>query len=189
MARDSPRSAPIAEQWRALAARALEPNVFYDPAFALAAAPVFGATLRRGAGVVDGRHADGPVPGAHRGLARRRVAGIAGWTHPYAPLGTPLVDRDEAEPVIAAWLDHLARDPAMPALLMLPMLPESGAFARALDAVLARKRPAQRGLRPAPARPARARHAARRTISSAPCRRAGARNCAASAAGWRSSRR
>ena len=33
---------PIAAQWRALAARALEPNVFYEPAFALAAAPVFG---------------------------------------------------------------------------------------------------------------------------------------------------
>ena len=32
-----------ASEWRDLAARALEPNVFYDPAFALAAAPVFGA--------------------------------------------------------------------------------------------------------------------------------------------------
>ena len=34
---------PVAAQWRELAARALEPNVFYEPAFALAAAPVFGA--------------------------------------------------------------------------------------------------------------------------------------------------
>lgn len=32
----------ITTEWRSLAARALEPNVFYDPAFALAAAPVFG---------------------------------------------------------------------------------------------------------------------------------------------------
>jgi hypothetical protein len=63
----------------------------------------------------------------------------AGWSHPYAPLGTPLVDRDEAEPVIGAWLEHLAADPAAPALLRLPMLPEGGAFARALDAVLARQ--------------------------------------------------
>ena len=31
------------DEWRDLARRALEPNVFYDPAFALAAAPVFGA--------------------------------------------------------------------------------------------------------------------------------------------------
>ena len=32
-------------EWRDLARRALEPNVFYDPAFALAAAPVFGADI------------------------------------------------------------------------------------------------------------------------------------------------
>ena len=32
----------ITTEWRSLAARALEPNVFYDPAFALAAARVFG---------------------------------------------------------------------------------------------------------------------------------------------------
>src|SRR5579862_5283510 len=31
-------------EWRDLSARAIEPNVFYDPAFALAAAPVFGKT-------------------------------------------------------------------------------------------------------------------------------------------------
>jgi len=34
--------AQIAGEWRALAARALVPNVFYEPTFALAAAPVFG---------------------------------------------------------------------------------------------------------------------------------------------------
>ncbi len=33
---------PIAGAWRELAAHALEPNVFYEPAFLLAAAPVFG---------------------------------------------------------------------------------------------------------------------------------------------------
>ena len=38
----SSQLAPIADQWRTLAARALEPNVFYEPAFALAAAAVFG---------------------------------------------------------------------------------------------------------------------------------------------------
>ena len=131
---------PIAEQWRSLAARALEPNVFYDPAFALAAAPVFGA--RSGAVLVWSKS------GTLMGLFPARLAGwrdgalpvAVGWTHPYAPLGTPLVDRDEAEPVIVAWLDHLACERAMPALLMLPMLPESGAFAAALNAVLARKR-------------------------------------------------
>ena len=35
--------APLADEIRALAARAVESNVFYEPAFMLAAAPVFGA--------------------------------------------------------------------------------------------------------------------------------------------------
>ncbi len=34
--------ADIVAPWRLLAERAAEPNVFYDPDFALAAAPVFG---------------------------------------------------------------------------------------------------------------------------------------------------
>src|SRR5580692_9489470 len=32
----------IADEWRELAARAIEPNVFYEPAFALEAAKIFG---------------------------------------------------------------------------------------------------------------------------------------------------
>jgi hypothetical protein len=50
---------PIAAEWRALAARAIEPNVFYAPAFALAAAPVFGAD----AGAVLVRTASGRLAG------------------------------------------------------------------------------------------------------------------------------
>src|SRR6188474_449419 len=34
--------APVVDAWRSLAMHALEPNVFYDPAFALNALPVFG---------------------------------------------------------------------------------------------------------------------------------------------------
>ena len=93
----SPRSTDRGE-WRALAARALEPNVFYEPAFALAAAPVFGA--RCGAVLVwsqGGTRLIGLFPARDR-AALRRAAVLAGWTHPYAPLGAPLVDRDEAEP-------------------------------------------------------------------------------------------
>ena len=52
---------------------------------------------------------------------------LVGWTHPYAPLGTPLVERDAAEPVIAAWLAHLAEDNELPGLLLLPYLPRTGA--------------------------------------------------------------
>src|SRR5436190_4871662 len=129
----------IAEEWRALAARALEPNVFYEPAFALAAAPVFGAD----AGAVLVRTAGGRLAGLFPARIDRWRGGftsmLVGWTHPYAPLGTPLIDRDEPEPVIAAWLDHFGRDPAMPARLLLPLVPEQGAFADALEMVLARQ--------------------------------------------------
>ena len=45
--------ARIADAWQSLAARALEPNVFLEPAFALAAAAVFGAQV--GAGLVWSR--------------------------------------------------------------------------------------------------------------------------------------
>ena len=38
--------ASLAGEWRELASRAIEPNVFYEPAFALAAQPVFGADTR-----------------------------------------------------------------------------------------------------------------------------------------------
>ena len=120
----------IAEEWRELAAHALEPNVFYEPAFALAAAPVFGVDTR----AVLVRNALGKLVGLFPGHAGRLK--VAGWVHPYAPLGTPLVDRNEPEAVIGAWLGHLGRDPAMPAQLLLPLVPEQGAFARALDAVL-----------------------------------------------------
>jgi CelD/BcsL family acetyltransferase involved in cellulose biosynthesis len=126
----------LAEEWRALAARALEPNVFYEPEFMLAAAPVFG----EGAGAVLVRSAAGRLAGLFpartarwRGLATR----LEGWTHPYAPLGTPLVDRNDADGAIMAWLEHLAGDTAMPAQLLLPFVPDDGAFAKVLDAVLA----------------------------------------------------
>jgi CelD/BcsL family acetyltransferase involved in cellulose biosynthesis len=129
---------PIASEWRALAARAIEPNVFYTPAFALAAAPVFGAD----AGAVLVRTTGGRLAGLFPARAPRwhgtPHSMLVGWTHPFGPLGTPLVDRDEPEAVIAAWLGHLSRDPALPARLLLPLIPEQGAFAQALDAVLAR---------------------------------------------------
>lgn len=133
--------APLASEWRALATRAVEPNVFYEPAFALEAATVFGADA--GALLVwSGTH-----PRKLLGLfptrieTRRygfRLPVLAGWTHPYAPLGTPLVEREAAEPVIAAWLNHLAGNTDFPGLLLLPYLPVHGPFAAALSTVLRR---------------------------------------------------
>jgi CelD/BcsL family acetyltransferase involved in cellulose biosynthesis len=134
--------AAIASNWRALAGCAAEPNVFYEPSFALAAAPVLGRDV--GAGLVWSRSASPRLLGFFPARIERRRYGLplpvlVGWTHPYGPLGAPLVDRDLGEAVIAAWLAHVARDPQLPALLLLPFFPSDGAAAAALDAAVARR--------------------------------------------------
>jgi len=122
------------DAWRALAGRALEPNVFYDPAFALAAAPAFGNP-----GAVAAWSKTGRLIGLLPARAERRygVSGtLTGWTHPYAPFGVPLVDRDEADAAVTAFLDHAegARTP-----VLLPLIASDGAFAATLARVLARR--------------------------------------------------
>lgn len=93
-------------EWRDLATRALEPNAFYEPAFAISAARHFPATERpRFIVVRDG--ADrlmglfpivSPSPLFGDGLIRL-------WLHKQAALATPLVDRDQALEAIEAFLD------------------------------------------------------------------------------------
>ena len=141
--RELPELEAIADDWRELAARALSPNVFYEPAFALAAAPVFG----RGVGAVLVWSGTSPrrLLGFFPARIEQRRYGIklpvlVGWTHPYAPLGVPLVEPDAAEPVIAAWLAHLAGHAELPGLLLLPFLPEDGPFGAALGPILRRAR-------------------------------------------------
>jgi CelD/BcsL family acetyltransferase involved in cellulose biosynthesis len=135
------RLEPIAVQWRELVARALEPNVFYEPAFLLAAAPVFG----RDAGAV--LVWSGTKPRRLLGFFPARIETrryglslpvLVGLTHPYGPLGVPLVEREAAEPIIGAFLAHLANEQALPGLVLLPFLAEDGPFAGALDAILRR---------------------------------------------------
>jgi CelD/BcsL family acetyltransferase involved in cellulose biosynthesis len=132
---------PIADEWRDLARRALEPNVFYEPTFALAAAAEFGNDVgavlvwsgtrpRKLLGFFPAR-----ISERHYGL---KLPLLVGWTHPYGPLGTPLVERDAAEPVIAAWLSHIADNPALPGLLLLPLIAEEGPVAAALERSLQR---------------------------------------------------
>jgi len=131
----------LAAEWRALADRAIEPNVFYDPAFALPAAgalaPDAGAVLVRGGT-------------AHRliGLFPCRIETrrygiplplLAGWTHPYGPLGTPLVDRDDVATAITGFLDHVAHDVMLPKLLLLPYQVEDGPVATALARAIAQR--------------------------------------------------
>jgi hypothetical protein len=129
------------EPWRRLAAHAAEPNVFYEPGFALAAAPVLGRDVE----AILVWSADMPrrlvVLFPFRVAARRygvKLPVLMGWTHPFAPLGTPLVDRDLAVAVLASFLDHVAADATLPKILLLPLLNESGPVAQALRAAVER---------------------------------------------------
>src|SRR5712675_3060175 len=112
----APLETALTTEWRALARRAAEPNIFYEPAFALAAAPVLGpdagAVLVRS---LEPRRLIGLFPCR---IERRRYGVrlplLAGWTHPYAPLGTPLADPAAIHPAVCAFLDHVAVDDALP---------------------------------------------------------------------------
>ena len=129
--------ADITAEWKALADRAVEPNVFYERSFVLAAAPV----LEPHVGALLVWSAAGRLLGFFPAQIQRRYGPfgrvILGWAHSYGPLGLPLVDRDAAEKVITAWLDHLERDERFPAVLLMPFLPEEGPFATAFDRVIA----------------------------------------------------
>jgi CelD/BcsL family acetyltransferase involved in cellulose biosynthesis len=130
-----------ADEWRALARRAAEPNVFYEPDFALAAAPalapdagavlVYGLEPRRLIGLFPCR-----IERARYGV---RLPLLVGWTHPYGPLGTPLVDPDALVPAVKAFVDHVANDSVLPKLLMMPYLVEDGPVAIALADAIARR--------------------------------------------------
>lgn len=129
-------------EWQDLAGRALEANIFYEPAALLLAIQ----NLEPAASVQFLM-----VWSADGGDTRRLVAcwpffrsrgdlGAPlwrGWLHPHAASGAPLVDAGEAADVIAAILAFVARAAGAPVGLVLPKLPIEGAFNRVLTAVLA----------------------------------------------------
>lgn len=129
------------DAWRDLVARALEPNVFLEPSFALAAAKYLPGGGEVGALLIrDGARLMGLVPGRVEGLAAGRpVATFVGWTHPYAPLSTPLLDGEAAKEVVGSVLQALPKLPGGPKLILYPFVNEDGAVARLRATELARK--------------------------------------------------
>ena len=132
----------VATRWRDLCSRAIEPNIFLDPDFALNAAPLFGKNVifglvwscserpRRLVGLI-----------AVRNVIRSGVTPIlVGFTHPFSGLSMPLVDRDLAVPVIAALLDHIAANPQLPKTMVIPFVGEEGPFAAAFNTVLGQRK-------------------------------------------------
>lgn len=128
----------VIKPWKVLAGRALERNIFYEPAFALAAAPVFGRDA--GALLVWAGTDRRKLLGLFAARIERRRYGLpmpvlVAWTHPFAPFGVPLVDRDSAEATIEAAFQFLSSG-ALPSVLLLPFVPSAGKFAAALAAVI-----------------------------------------------------
>jgi CelD/BcsL family acetyltransferase involved in cellulose biosynthesis len=127
----------LREEWADLASHAVEPNAFYEPAFALAAAPVFG---HPGAVLVWSK--SGRLIGLFPARIERRygmMSTLTGWTHPYAPFGAPLVDRDEADAAVVGFLDYIEANERLPKLALLPFVPTEGAVAAALGKALRRR--------------------------------------------------
>lgn len=125
--------------WADLAARALEPNAFYEPGFALSAArhfplrarPYFVAVWR-----------NGPAPGRRRlmglfpmttpgGLPGEGLAEL--WLHKQAALATPLLDKTHAVETAEAFFDWMQRSTAAVGVLF-PRMAKDGPVYAALSA-------------------------------------------------------
>lgn len=128
---DAQAMAARAEQWRDLAARAVEPNVFAQADYVLPAlAHLGGAGVRILAIEEDGRLL-GLMPVR---LSRWRWGlpfCLAVHHLPYTPHGTVLVDVGRAEATCSAMIAALAAMPQAPRALLMPQVDESGAFAAA----------------------------------------------------------
>ncbi len=100
--------------WQNLATRALERNIFYEPAFALAAAQHLTEAVQPGfifvfeAGQVPGSSAR--ILGIFPFTTSKLDMGLPilrGWRHAFGPLGTPLLDKMAAASVLEAVFAHL----------------------------------------------------------------------------------
>lgn len=126
-------------QWRALAEAALQPNVFYEPDFCLAAAQHLPETAGhmallvwdpRGAGQ-DRLLAFWPMKGALKSGPRGLARGLA---CKYASCGAPLLDRQFAVEAVCAMLAALSAQPTGPAAILFNEIALDGPVGRALRA-------------------------------------------------------
>ncbi|GJE26962.1 GNAT family N-acetyltransferase [Methylobacterium organophilum] len=133
---------PFLPAWRALAENALVDNLFFEPDFALAAAPAFGE------GVELLLVADRPpeAPGCRLlalwpcRIVRRwglPLPVLMGWSHGFAIFGAPLLDAAAAPAALAALLDA-PRPLGLPRRMMMPYLPLDGPLAALVEAHRAR---------------------------------------------------
>jgi CelD/BcsL family acetyltransferase involved in cellulose biosynthesis len=128
--------------WEDLAARALEPNVFYEPWLFLPALHAFGAGRElRFVVVEDGSRLCGFFPLERRRLGRFLPLHVLGlWRHVHCFLGTPLVRADCAGRCLDAFFTWLADSRYGAALLELDEVAADGPLYQEVQAILERRR-------------------------------------------------
>lgn len=132
-------SPDVVEAWRALGARALVANVFYEVEYAQAAAIPFGKGVKLLAVYADIEGESRMIGAWPVRVARFRwgvpLRVLAGWGHPFASLGVPLLDADHAEQALEALLGAGKFVPGLPRRAFMPLVPDEGAFRTLFDTV------------------------------------------------------
>ncbi|MRX35192.1 GNAT family N-acetyltransferase [Aminobacter sp. MDW-2] len=130
----------LVEELDHLCARTIEPNVFFNPRFLAPAMPRLEDREVRLAVIRDGTEYRSRLrllvpysvekPAVPLGIPVMRT-----WSSPFGPLGTPLLDRDDPEGVIADFFAMLARPHLkLPKVFVMPDMRLDGAVARMLSA-------------------------------------------------------
>ena len=124
----------LADRVKRLADRALETNPFFLPEFL---EPAIQGLGKKGLRLAlfsdrDDLHFFAPVAVQSGGLLRA----FSVWAHPYAPLGTPLIDRESASQVTDSLLAHMRT--SRRSLFSIPHLPLKSLTAEALRAAAER---------------------------------------------------
>ena len=125
--------------WERLAARAAEPNPFFEPWYLLPSLRQWGTAERvvTKAWFHQGRLA-GLLPVVRNaGYYGHAVTHARGWLHPNAFCGVPLIAAGQEDAFWQALLAHFDRSARRALLLHFPLLPAEGPVNAALDRVLA----------------------------------------------------
>ena len=139
---DAAEAAEHETAWLDLAMRALEPNIFFEPAFALAAAQHLSEAGQPSFVFVFETSSNEPerLLGVFPFTRSRLDLGapmLRIWQHAYNPMGVPLIDASMAEATIEALFDHMEETPCL--TLRLPNLSEDGPVLQAFRRVVARR--------------------------------------------------
>jgi len=125
----------LIEELDHLAARSLEPNIFFNPRFLAPAMPRLEDREVKLAVIRDGNEFRSRLRlllpfSIERPAMPLGVSAMRSWSHPFGPLGTPLIDSDDPAAVMDDFLAMVVRPHLrMPKVLILPDMHLDGAVA------------------------------------------------------------